>query len=642
MKFKSAFSGMSRDIPQRIQKSFLLNDRYHSAKLTVDFLGNYSLDIPYNVTDATARRSVYYKSTMGEITQQMIDAYNNATFAFSRIASKCATIEADILYQKRLQSLQPETYTKRACPEPQPAKKAVEKELKDEADNKFYSLFSNKSSAKKKYVVDNLESTYKERLRHWEEVVTYFDYVESVIAAKKNKDFYDKFTHEKTTLENRLNGPDLYVKQQLNDILHDKNIPFVSLPFDFSYEQKKGLVEVVVDVPVDLPIPREFAQLYSSGKLWVKSKQGKDIAEERLAFYLGLSFYLASKLFGLALNITKVRVSLIESPVRLGLSWIEFDREILRQLIVSKNFDLLTSALSFNHYFELDNSFRIKEIYIGQFEQHVKDIIENSSKKPQKPVQQKQSNQTDISIADAKKLAASIHDNQSLIEAIKDAELNKQSTVSVSKGHAAILEEIKASNVEPDTSVIENLNEGTLSSFGAVDYEECAVTEHIEESDPDYEEKIKGFIQKVIDIEAPISRDVLNRRICTAMGISRVSARLNEKLGAILIDMGLKTTTNGKLFFWSATVQPCNFKAYRRGGNRDALDIAPQEIANCMAYNIDCTGDSERTYVLRDTANEFGFTRMGVNVQAAMEAGVKCGVENGILTDNGIHIYSTI
>ena len=61
-----------------------------------------------------------------------------------------------------------------------------------------------------------------------------------------------------------------------------------------------------------------------------------------------------------------------------------------------------------------------------------------------------------------------------------------------------------------------------------------------------------------------------------------------------------------------------------------------------MAYNIDCTGDSDRTFVLRDTVNEFGFTRMGVNVQAAMEAGVKCGVAKGILTDDGVNIQSCI
>ncbi len=642
MKFKSAFNGVFRNIPHRIQKSFQLNDRYHSAKLTLDFLGNYTLEVPYGITDATARRSIYYKPAMEEITQQMIEAYSNATSAFSNIASKCVTIETDILYQKRLHSLQPETYTKRICPEPQPDKKGVEKELMDEADHKFYSIFFRNGSAKKKYVSDNLEPVYNDRLSRWEEVVTYFGYVESVVASKKNKMYYDKFIKEKTGIENRLYGPDSYVRQQLCEILKDKYIPFSSLPFEFSYEQKKGLAEVVVDVPIELPIPKEFAQLYTTGKLWVKSKHGNDIAKEKLAFYLGLPFYLASKLFGLTFNINKVRVSLIESSASLGIVWIEFDREVLRQLIVSGSFDLYASALAYNHYFELNKATGLKGIHIDQFNRKIKEIIENSSKIPQKLSQQKQSGQTYVSIADAKILAASIHDNKAIVDAIKDAEHNKNQTLTLSKVLAAVLEEIKASDVVPDSSILNSLNEGTLSAYGYVEYEAYPVTERIDESDSDYEEAMKDFIHKVIDAEAPISRDVLNRRICSAMGISRISARLNEKLGGIFLDMELNTTADGKLFFWSDTVRPENFRAYRKGGNREAFDIAPQEVANCIAYNIGRTGCSERKRVLHDAANELGFTRMGVNVQASMEAGVKCGVMNGILTDNGDSIYSNI
>ena len=86
--------------------------------------------------------------------------------------------------------------------------------------------------------------------------------------------------------------------------MNDKNIPLINLPFELDYDRKKGLIDIVVDMPIDLPVPKISAQLYASGKLWVKAKQGRDIANERLSFYLGLSFYLASKLFGLTLVIS--------------------------------------------------------------------------------------------------------------------------------------------------------------------------------------------------------------------------------------------------------------------------------------------------------------------------------------------------
>lgn len=158
---------------------------------------------------------------MEELTQQMMNAYTDSTFAFSHIVSKCHTIETDILYQKRLNNLQPETYSPKICSEPQPTRNAVEKELMDEANQKYYRLFWGNKSAKKKYVSDNIESVYNERLRHWGEVVTYFGYVESVIKAKKDKEFHEKYIQEKTNLENHLLGPDSYVKKQLNEILND-------------------------------------------------------------------------------------------------------------------------------------------------------------------------------------------------------------------------------------------------------------------------------------------------------------------------------------------------------------------------------------------------------------------------------------
>lgn len=642
MKVKKTFFGNTCEVPRNIQKSFLLNDRYHSAKLTLDFLGNYMIDVPYGVTDATARRSVYYKSAINEVTRQMMNAYSSATDAFTMIASKCVKIESDVIYQKRLHSLCPETYSKRPCPEPQPTKALVEKELIQEADKKFYRLFSSNTSAKKKYISENLETMYQDRLRHWEEVVTYYDYVETILAAKKNKAYYEQFISTKTDLENRIYGPDEYVKQQITDTLQDKNIPFRSLPFELDYNQKDGLLNLVVDVPVDVPIPRETAQLYATGKISIKSKPGKDLKLEKTKFYLGLAFYLASKCFSLALNIKKVRVSLVELPAALGLLWIEFDRDILQQLILSGYIDLYASALSFNHYFDIDDVNGLRRIHIGQYNKEVDAIIKNAAQPLQKPVTPKRSDINEISIDDAKLIAATIHDNGEIQTAIDESIRNLMSTVKVSRNYASMLEEIKSSGMQPSIEPDSTQEDGYSSSYGEIEYKEYMVTETIPESDAAFISKIKAFIQSVIDQEAPISRDLLNRRICAAMGISRVSARLNEKLVSILIDMKLLTTTDGKLFFWSNNTRPDNYKAYRKGGNRDALDIAPQEIANCMAYNIDCSGNTDKDFVIRDTANEFGFSRLGTNVVAAMENGILYGETHGILSVRGNGIYSNI
>ena len=151
---------------------------------------------------------------------------------------------------------------------------------------------------------------------------------------------------------------------------------------------------------------------------------------------------------------------------------------------------------------------------------------------------------------------------------------------------------------------------------------------------------MREFIQKVINTEAPISRDLLNRRICSAMGISRVSARLSERLSSIITSLNLFTTESSKTIYWSDHVRPNNFKIYRTGSGRDVLDIPYEEIANSIAYYVNASDDNDKERILRTAANNLGFTRMGVNVRAAMEEGLLYGIKTGIL--NGNRISTTI
>lgn len=642
MKIKSHFSGREFGIPKTLQKSFLLNDRSKSATIKVDFLGNYSLDVPYYVTEATARRSVFYRSAFDEITQQMINAYTKATDSLTEVGDRCSKIESDILYKKRLDNLSPQKYIRRSCPETKPSKQIIKKELQEEANSRFYSLFSNKTAAKKKYVDDNLDAVYSERLKHWEEVVTYFDYVESVIEAKENKRYYDAYVQEKTSLENKLFGPESYVRQGLTGIINDSNFPLSCVPFELEYRQKEGIIDIVLDLPIDLPLPREYAQLYASGKLWVKSKQGCDIVSERESFYLGLPFYVASKLFGLSLNIQTVRVSLVEVSACIGYIWIEFERENLRQTLLNYKFDKLSEALLCKHVFETDSRTGLKRIPITGFNNEIGRILNNSTAFVKKTAPGKKEDMVNISIEDAFLLARSITNNEQLKNSILFAQQSQSPYVSVNKSLASTLKEIKDSGVATPPPFNTTDNSLANNKFEEIDYVEYSVSERIEEHSSSFETEIAQFLKEVIDTEAPISKDILNRRICAAMGISRVSSRLSERISSILKRLGVKTTSEEKVFYWSDKVTPGSFNYYRKGGSRESFDISADEISNCIADNINCTGVTYRDSVLRDAANTFGFTRMGVNVLAAMESGVKRGVERGILIDNGSNILSTI
>lgn len=643
MKVKTSFHGVVKDIPQRLEKSFQLNDRYHSAKLSLDRLGNYDVHVPYNVTDATARRSLWYKSTMLDLTQQMLNAYTNATAAFVNIVKHSVSIETEIQhYVNRLEHLQPAKYARKQCPSLQPTKQSVKIELEEEAAKKYYTLFFSNSSIKKRYVDENLETTYADRLKKWEDIVSYFDYIESIVEAKANKEFYERYLKEKKALEDKLFGPDEFVQAGISEIKEDPNLPVRNLSCAIEYKQKDKVLDIIVDINGEPAIPGDFAQLYATGKLWVKAKAARDLAFEKTSYYLGLAYYLSSKLFGLTLNISKIRCSLVNNTENLGILWIEFERESLKNALTNQSINLVQETLMMNHVFDLGNGWDLKKIPLSYFNQLVEERKNRTQLVKQPKHSQRHTDNIEVSIQDAKLLASSIHDNEELLAAIQDAEAKNECNVNISKAHAGILEEIKKSNNQNTLFEAPSTSSSAAEPQGIseVDYQEYNVTEQIFENESNYNLLMREFIQKVINTEAPISRDLLNRRICSAMGISRVSARLSERLSSIISSLNLFTTESSKTIYWSDLVRPNNFKIYRTGSGRDVLDIPYEEIANSIACYVNTSDDNDKERILRTAANNLGFTRMGVNVRAAMEEGFLYGIKTGIL--NGARISTTI
>lgn len=643
MKVKTSFHGVVKDIPQRLEKSFQLNDRYHSAKLSLDRLGNYDVHVPYNVTDATARRSLWYKSTMLDLTQQMLNAYTNATAAFVNIVKHSVSIETEIQhYVNRLEHLQPAKYARKQCPSLQPTKQSVKIELEEEAAKKYYTLFFSNSSIKKRYVDENLETTYADRLKKWEDIVSYFDYIESIVEAKANKEFYERYLKEKKALEDKLFGPDEFVQAGISEIKEDPNLPVRNLSCAIEYKQKDKVLDIIVDINGEPAIPGDFAQLYATGKLWVKAKAARDLAFEKTSYYLGLAYYLSSKLFGLTLNISKIRCSLVNNTENLGILWIEFERESLKNALTNQSINLIQETLMMNHVFDLGNGWDLKKIPLSYFNQLVEERKNRTQLVKQPKPSQRHTDNIEVSIQDAKLLASSIHDNEELLAAIQDAEAKNECNVNISKAHAGILEEIKKSNNQNTLFEAPSTSSSAAEPQGIseVDYQEYNVTEQIFENESNYNLLMREFIQKVINTEAPISRDLLNRRICSAMGISRVSARLSERLSSIISSLNLFTTESSKTIYWSDLVRPNNFKIYRTGSGRDVLDIPYEEIANSIACYVNTSDDNDKERILRTAANNLGFTRMGVNVRAAMEEGFLYGIKTGIL--NGARISTTI
>lgn len=127
----------------------------------------------------------------------------------------------------------------------------------------------------------------------------------------------------------------------------------------------------------------------------------------------------------------------------------------------------------------------------------------------------------------------------------------------------------------------------------------------------------------VIEKEAPVSRSLLFRKVTSSMGIARTGSRL----GPVLTDLAdktsaKKTVVDGDVFYWRQEQNPDEYNSYRPQSDREALDIAPEEVAVAAYYIQKEQGALPEDALYREIAHEFNYTRLGNNVITAIKRGI--------------------
>ena len=156
-----------------------------------------------------------------------------------------------------------------------------------------------------------------------------------------------------------------------------------------------------------------------------------------------------------------------------------------------------------------------------------------------------------------------------------------------------------------------------------------------------YDTQILNKISAVIATEGPVSKSLVCRRIMTSYGYARMGARLSAHLDRLLASPQLRSTGSGDAtFYWSTDSDPDTYAVYRPESEREALDIAPQEMAAAIVRILDEQGSLPLDSLRREVAQRFGFARVGENVSAAVSRAVDCAVALGRIsvTDDRVKI----
>lgn len=157
-----------------------------------------------------------------------------------------------------------------------------------------------------------------------------------------------------------------------------------------------------------------------------------------------------------------------------------------------------------------------------------------------------------------------------------------------------------------------------------------------------FDSQVMGKIRSVVKTEAPVSRALLCKRVLNSFAIARMGTRLAAHMDYLLTQMNLRTTGKEIIFYWNEEQHPESYDIYRPESKREALDIAPEEVAVAVYRILKEQGSLPEADLIRETAHQFNYTRLGDNVSASMAHGVAYALQTGKVIKSGNTIKAVI
>lgn len=150
-----------------------------------------------------------------------------------------------------------------------------------------------------------------------------------------------------------------------------------------------------------------------------------------------------------------------------------------------------------------------------------------------------------------------------------------------------------------------------------------------------HDRQILNKISAVIAQEAPVSKSLLCKRVINSYGISRMGTRLSAHLDRLLAGTPYVTTGTDTIFYWNPGQEPAACDTYRPRSEREALDIAPEEVAVAIKRILREQVSLPVESLKREVAQTFGYTRLGDNVNASITRAIDYALARNLVTLSG-------
>jgi hypothetical protein len=158
-----------------------------------------------------------------------------------------------------------------------------------------------------------------------------------------------------------------------------------------------------------------------------------------------------------------------------------------------------------------------------------------------------------------------------------------------------------------------------------------------------FKETIGKDLLEILEKEAPISKELLCRRVLASWSISRIGSRIDAYFNSLFRQMKIRYTDGGRLFYWNENQNPESYIHYRisalESQRRDASDISPEEVSNAVHEILENMISLNKADLIKESARIFGYSRIGGNVESSMIEGIDKAVKRGFAKMEGDRVF---
>ncbi|GLX65724.1 DUF3320 domain-containing protein [Paenibacillus glycanilyticus] len=148
---------------------------------------------------------------------------------------------------------------------------------------------------------------------------------------------------------------------------------------------------------------------------------------------------------------------------------------------------------------------------------------------------------------------------------------------------------------------------------------------------PSSTELILGQIRRVIAEEGPISRSLLAKRVLQAWGITRLGAKLDQRLADLIIRLKpVETVSDGAVFYWPEGAEPSSYDRYRvatEEARRSAEELPIEEVAAAVKAVLASQISLPEEDLIKQVVRLLGYARSGNALDRVIRMGIQKAIE---------------